>query len=499
MLNSYDLCRNGAQSKPQRSKTASAFSPPSPKHKSGNRGIHTPSPLSLPQNNSVAAHPPSGALQSPSTNTHSRLSPLAPSFSSDRHSPQPSIRHVQSSAALNERYRPSSIKTVSSDKDGVPPSPSSVSHHSFTGSEAPAPARSMTVDSTIPSRKSEDVHIQRSIETKSVTPTQPPTRPAPPAPSVNRTPSLKSKLSLPNLRGRNVGRMRQDEAWNLASAPRNQDIGPGEATVQVEDMDFELVHPIIPRLSTTRSSEDSTLTLPDLKGEMGGGRLGADSPISMSSAGGSSQRSPTVPEGPWHKPSKSLDVENSMDAHRQRELKWVSVMSSVSSSQARKSKKVKRLLLEGVPSSVRFLVWAHLTDSKARGVPGVYAQLGQRVRASAYRDVRRDVQRCLADQPLVQVPQESLLSLLHTYLTMVPDVRYERGNAFRFVSTKARSDRRISRVGRLGRSPPPVITRGRCILDFCIYDGHSSASLFLAQCCASGGRRASLQQSSRSS
>jgi hypothetical protein len=126
-------------------------------------------------------------------------------------------------------------------------------------------------------------------------------------------------------------------------------------------------------------------------------------------------------------------VETSMDAHRQRELKWVSVMSSVPSSQARKSKKVRKLLLEGVPSSVRFLVWAHLTDSKARGVPGVYAQLGQRVKASAYLDVRRDVQRCLADQPHLQVPHESLLSLLHTYLTMVPDVRYERGDCSLFL------------------------------------------------------------------
>jgi TBC1 domain family member 10 len=234
-------------------------------------------------------------------------------------------------------------------------------------------------------------------------------------------------LSLPNLRGKNVGRMRHDEAWNLATngATRNPDVGPSVATVQVEDMDLELVRPIIPQLTTTRSSEHSTPTVPsttgslDVKGDIGGSsRLGAESPLLMSSAGGSSQRSPTVPEEPWHQSSKSLDAVSSMDAHRQREIKWVSIMSSVPSSQARKSKKVKKLLLEGVPSSVRFLVWAHLADSKARGVPGVYAQLGQRVKASAYHDVRRDVQRCLADQPHLQVPQEALLSLLHTYLTV---------------------------------------------------------------------------------
>ncbi|KDQ23018.1 hypothetical protein PLEOSDRAFT_12439, partial [Pleurotus ostreatus PC15] len=50
-----------------------------------------------------------------------------------------------------------------------------------------------------------------------------------------------------------------------------------------------------------------------------------------------------------------------MEGHRQRELRWIALMSSVPASQARKSKKVKKLLIEGVPSSVRYLVWIHLT------------------------------------------------------------------------------------------------------------------------------------------
>jgi hypothetical protein len=41
-------------------------------------------------------------------------------------------------------------------------------------------------------------------------------------------------------------------------------------------------------------------------------------------------------------------------------------------------KKVKKLLLDGVPSSVRYLVWSYLTDGKARCVPDVYPQLFER-------------------------------------------------------------------------------------------------------------------------
>jgi hypothetical protein len=56
----------------------------------------------------------------------------------------------------------------------------------------------------------------------------------------------------------------------------------------------------------------------------------------------------------------------------------MSPMSSLPASQSCKSKKVKKLLLDGVPSSVRYLVWSYLTDGKARCVPDVYPQLFER-------------------------------------------------------------------------------------------------------------------------
>ncbi|KAJ7090321.1 rab-GTPase-TBC domain-containing protein [Mycena belliarum] len=124
----------------------------------------------------------------------------------------------------------------------------------------------------------------------------------------------------------------------------------------------------------------------------------------------------------------SSSESSSMDAHRQRELKWISLIGTVPPAQAKKSKKVKKLLMDGsVPSSVRFLVWSHLTDGKAKGIPGVYAQLGKRARVGALSDIERDVQRCSTDHPQMQSVQVSLKSLLQAYLTMVPDVAYSVG------------------------------------------------------------------------
>ncbi|KAJ7063506.1 rab-GTPase-TBC domain-containing protein, partial [Mycena amicta] len=128
-------------------------------------------------------------------------------------------------------------------------------------------------------------------------------------------------------------------------------------------------------------------------------------------------------QAPW-----SSSSDNSVDAHRQRELKWVSLMGSVPPAQAKKNKKVKKLLMDGsVPSSVRFLVWSHLTDGKGKAIPGVYVQLGKRARVAALGVIERDVQRCFSDHPHMHSSQSSLVTLLQAYLTMVPDVQYSRG------------------------------------------------------------------------
>uniref|UniRef100_A0A8H7XZ78 Rab-GAP TBC domain-containing protein n=1 Tax=Psilocybe cubensis TaxID=181762 RepID=A0A8H7XZ78_PSICU len=179
-----------------------------------------------------------------------------------------------------------------------------------------------------------------------------------------------------------------------------------------------------------------------------------------------------------------------MDTHRQREAQWMGILASSltlsfealppsgsgaslsSSTSSSVLGKVRRLLLDGVPSSVRYLVWSFLTDGKGRCVPGVYRQLcargwgggaragergveKERVREETERDVR-DVVRVLIgdggdsdrgvgvgkdgdgegdgeDGERRRVEKErrererKALSLLQAYLNMVPDVVYERG------------------------------------------------------------------------
>ncbi|KAJ7837054.1 rab-GTPase-TBC domain-containing protein [Mycena olivaceomarginata] len=173
-------------------------------------------------------------------------------------------------------------------------------------------------------------------------------------------------------------------------------------------MDFELVRPNLAQFqqASGRSSEDSSLGAREASVDGRSPNIGdirrTDSPA-MSVLSG---------QTPW-----SSSSETSIDAHRQRELKWVSLMGTVTPAQAKKNKKVKKLLMDGsVPSSVRFLVWSHLTDGKAKGIPGVYVQLGS-----------RDVQRCSADHPHMQSNHAAMMAVMQAYLTMVPDVGYSRG------------------------------------------------------------------------
>ncbi|KAJ7221748.1 RabGAP/TBC [Mycena pura] len=184
-------------------------------------------------------------------------------------------------------------------------------------------------------------------------------------------------------------------------------------------MDFELIRPNLAQLqqASGRSSEDSSLGIREASGDgrssnIGDAHRSTDSPaLSVSSN-----------QATW----SSSDV--SIDAHRQRELKWMTLMGAVPPAQAKKNKKVRKLLMDGsVPSSVRFLVWSHLTDGKAKAKPGVYTHFGQRARVAAQNDIERDVQRCFSNHPHLQSNRSSLVTLLQAYLTMVPDVQYSKG------------------------------------------------------------------------
>ncbi|KIJ28878.1 hypothetical protein M422DRAFT_189175 [Sphaerobolus stellatus SS14] len=136
------------------------------------------------------------------------------------------------------------------------------------------------------------------------------------------------------------------------------------------------------------------------------------------------------PNGSFPEPlRKGKGVESlSVRAHRERELRWVSTINSTDSAQAKRNKKIRKLLTEGVPSSVRYMVWAHVSNSGSRKLPGVYAQLSKR-RPAVAEDIERDVEILFPDAPQLQDKNGPLVSVLFAFITMVPDIRYSRGLA----------------------------------------------------------------------
>ena len=83
------------------------------------------------------------------------------------------------------------------------------------------------------------------------------------------------------------------------------------------------------------------------------------------------------------------------------------------------------MVLDGVPASVRYQVWATLTDSKGKRMDGLYQKLAQRDKVAAWPEIERDVREGFDGLPMAR--DESLGKLLQAYLCMVPDIQYSRG------------------------------------------------------------------------
>ncbi|KAG8221692.1 hypothetical protein J3R82DRAFT_1978 [Butyriboletus roseoflavus] len=390
---------------------------------------HPPSPLVLHSNNNVCRLDGNPVIQSPGLSTPIKVPPSPFTQDPRTYSPQfVDATQVANANGLLASPVVSSPFANSSDRDkDVSPvlGPSGVTRRTSLSSSDPrnatsprptmpgrqgssdAPPRNGSVEG--PPRQSSDSSDSRSL-------LSPPPIPEAASQSTRHSPlthelTLRTKLSLPALRMKASIRSKVDDAVSVVSFP-----GSGEnETVQVQDMDFELVKPSIPQV-TGRTSQESTLTSRDVDTAKPD-----TSPIMGDAASmhSSAPRSPLVPTAP-----APTEYAESIDAHRQRELKWMALFPTVPPSQARKNKKVRKLLQEGVPSSVRYLVWCHLTDSKARALPGVYSKLGKRPPVWAFSQIEKDAAEGFPDQPQLHTAQGPIVSLLQAYLSMVPDIQY---------------------------------------------------------------------------
>jgi TBC1 domain family member 10 len=329
---------------------------------------HAPSPLSLPQNNSAMnLGGTNGGVKPP-------RSPTAP------RSPTP-LRQVTSRSNFNDALAPAKPHKLQKQQ-----SMQSVINQSSRSGDVTG--------------RAEDV--------------------VSPQPSIGRQSSLRSKLSLPNLR------RGQGSISNL------KDITQPPETVQVKDMDFEMVRPTISRQMQRSSSEDSRRSM-DVRAPSMDSRSRSDSPALSSILSNSGQVGQLSSEA--FRNARSSDSESSADAHRQRELKWVTLMSQVPPAQARKSKKMRKLLMDGVPSSVRYLVWSHLMDGKAKNVPGVYAQYSKRGSVPASDQIATDIKRCFKDNSQLLNTQGPIVGILEAYFNMVPDIEYRIGIVLAFIAS----------------------------------------------------------------
>ncbi|KAJ8508066.1 hypothetical protein ONZ45_g9627 [Pleurotus djamor] len=286
-----------------------------------------------------------------------------------------------------------------------------------------------------------------------------PNTPQPPLQSpshVTRQSSLRSKLSLPNLRRKQSKQPDDTVSIAASSIDASSSINgePEFEMAQVGGMEFELVRP---SFSHFRNSEDSFAGRDrdgmSVDGTAGpGGLLRADSPaMSYTSSG---QRSPSVgdfrlphtppPPASSQLPASTLtpsklssapqtfESASTIESHRQRELKWLTLISAVPSSQARKNKKVKRLLMEGeVPSSVRYMVWGHIMDveGKGKGTKGAYERIveGGKGWVGGKNGEVEEIEKDVRESGVEVSTQESMVMVMQSYLAMVPDVKYSRG------------------------------------------------------------------------
>ncbi|KAG8715754.1 hypothetical protein FRC11_000383 [Ceratobasidium sp. 423] len=244
--------------------------------------------------------------------------------------------------------------------------------------------------------------------------------------------SLNSKVSSTGLKLTGVNRPATDTPTTPLSPISS--VHPTEETVHYNDMDFDMVKPMRSRVSIVRTSEDgrqstsrSSQHSEHPRGQQDDGH--EHSPISPVATSPSNQTHVPSTPAPMSKAGShnSLTTPDSIAAHISREQRWISTMQTIPSSSLRKNKKIKKLLLEGVPASVRGVVWLYLTDSKARRMVGVYSQLAKRGKVPATSEIIKDVGRCFSAQPHLQAAGSPVVSILQAYLTMVPDVTYSQG------------------------------------------------------------------------
>lgn len=83
-----------------------------------------------------------------------------------------------------------------------------------------------------------------------------------------------------------------------------------------------------------------------------------------------------------------------MKEYREREVKWLSVVSKMDVGTAEKDSKLKKLVRSGIPASIRARSWQFLARSRDYSKPGLYQSLLQGAEGNIHSVIDQDVARC---------------------------------------------------------------------------------------------------------
>ena len=122
--------------------------------------------------------------------------------------------------------------------------------------------------------------------------------------------------------------------------------------------EFELIRPPISTLMMRPSQDTIPIEAAQAASMMERLSLRSDSKMDSESHRSASPSISGKSQVPGAPPATGANVDAAaVEAHRARELKWISAMSTIPSGGARKNKKIKKLVNDGVPNSVRSVVW----------------------------------------------------------------------------------------------------------------------------------------------
>ncbi|CAG8469014.1 1797_t:CDS:10 [Ambispora leptoticha] len=102
--------------------------------------------------------------------------------------------------------------------------------------------------------------------------------------------------------------------------------------------------------------------------------------------------------------------------YREHEIKWLNIITTMDTATARKSRRIKKLVRQGIPESVRGKAWQFMAGADKFRKPNVYEVLRKREKLPIYDVIERDIHRCYPDHIQFREGNSSGQSDLHDVL-----------------------------------------------------------------------------------